>query len=76
MDEAQAEITDLLRARHKISPPNNDDFTVRSQTEIANAAESTTQVLTILLASIASISLLIGGGRNLLRILPGPEGGI
>jgi putative ABC transport system permease protein len=61
MNEAQSEITDLLRARHKILPWDDNDFTVRSQTEIANAAESTTQVLTILLASIASISLLVGG---------------
>jgi putative ABC transport system permease protein len=61
MTEAQSQITELLRARHKIQPWDDNDFTVRSQTEIANAAESTTQVLTILLASIASISLLVGG---------------
>ncbi|HLP16372.1 MAG TPA: ABC transporter permease [Bacteroidota bacterium] len=61
MPEAQAQITELLRARHKIQPWEDNDFTVRSQTEIATAAESTTQVLTILLASIASISLLVGG---------------
>jgi putative ABC transport system permease protein len=61
MTEAQSQITELLRARHKIQAWEDNDFTVRSQTEIANAAESTTQVLTILLASIASISLLVGG---------------
>jgi putative ABC transport system permease protein len=61
MTDAQNEITDLLRVRHKIQPWEDADFTVRSQTEIASAAEATTQVLTILLASIASISLLVGG---------------
>ena len=61
MNEAQSQITQLLRTRHKIQAWEDNDFTVRSQTEIANAAESTTQVLTILLASIASISLLVGG---------------
>ncbi|HTR82599.1 MAG TPA: ABC transporter permease [Bacteroidota bacterium] len=61
MDDAQSQITDLLRVRHKIQPWEDNDFTVRSQTEIANAASATTKVLTILLASIASISLLVGG---------------
>ena len=61
MTDAQNQITDLLRVRHKIQPWEDADFTVRSQTEIASAAEATTQVLTILLASIASISLLVGG---------------
>jgi ABC-type antimicrobial peptide transport system permease subunit len=44
-----------------LQPWEENDFTVRSQTEIATAAQSTTQVLTILLASIASISLIVGG---------------
>ena len=61
MTDAQNEITELLRVRHKIQPWEDADFTVRSQTEIASAAEATTRVLTILLASIASISLLVGG---------------
>jgi putative ABC transport system permease protein len=61
MVDAQNQITELLRTRHKLQPWDPDDFTVRSQTEIANAAQSTTQVLTVLLASIASISLLVGG---------------
>jgi putative ABC transport system permease protein len=61
MTEAQAQITELLRTRHKLQPWEENDFTVRSQTEIATAAQSTTQVLTILLASIASISLIVGG---------------
>ncbi|MGE5314608.1 MAG: ABC transporter permease [Acidobacteriota bacterium] len=61
MPEAESQITEVLRSRHKIQAWEDNDFTVRSQTEIANAASSTTQVLTILLASIASISLLVGG---------------
>ncbi len=61
MVDAQNQITELLRVRHKIQPWEDNDFTVRSQTEIANTAQATTQVLTILLASIASISLLVGG---------------
>ena len=61
MTQAQNEITEVLRAKHKIQPWEDNDFTVRSQTEIATAAQSTTKVLTILLASIASISLIVGG---------------
>lgn len=58
---AQAQITDLLRMRHKIPSYDADDFTIRNQADLANAATATTQILTILLASIASVSLLVGG---------------
>ncbi len=61
MVDAQTQITELLRVRHKLQAWDDNDFTVRSQTEIATAAQSTSQVLTILLASIASISLIVGG---------------
>jgi putative ABC transport system permease protein len=61
MSQAQAELTTIMRESHKIAEGEDDDFTVRNQTDIANMAEQTTQVLTILLASIASISLLVGG---------------
>jgi len=61
MNEALEQITAVLRVKHKLQPWEENDFTVRSQTEIANAAQSTSQVLTILLASIASISLIVGG---------------
>ena len=61
MSDAQSQITELLRTRHKLQAWEENDFTVRSQTEIATMASSTTQVLTILLASIASISLIVGG---------------
>ena len=59
MGDAQNQITELLRIRHKINPWEDNDFTVRSQTEIANAASATVKTLTV--ASIASISLLVGG---------------
>jgi putative ABC transport system permease protein len=58
---AQKQITDLLRMRHKIVGLNDDDFTIRNQSDLASAATSTSQILTILLASIASVSLLVGG---------------
>lgn len=58
---ASAEITQLLRDRHKLSPWEDSDFTVRTQTDIANAANATSTTLTLLLASIASISLIVGG---------------
>ncbi|MCX6555626.1 MAG: ABC transporter permease [Candidatus Aminicenantes bacterium] len=61
MAQAQAEITAILREAHKIPEGEDDDFTVRNQTDIMATARETTQVLTILLASIASISLLVGG---------------
>ena len=57
---AQAEITTLLHESHKLGD-NADDFTVKNQADLATAAESSTQVMTLLLAAIASISLLVGG---------------
>jgi len=61
IDLAQKQITELLRMRHKIVGFNNDDFTIRNQSDLADAATATSQILTILLASIASVSLLVGG---------------
>ncbi len=58
---AQDEISTLLRESHRISAGDDDDFTVRNQTDLAAAAESSTRVMTLLLAAIASISLLVGG---------------
>jgi putative ABC transport system permease protein len=57
---AQEEIRVLLRESHRIGD-GADDFTVRNQSDLAEAAESSTQVMTLLLAAIASISLLVGG---------------
>jgi putative ABC transport system permease protein len=59
--EAQQQITDLLRLRHKTAPSEDNDFTIRTQTEIAEASQSTSKIMTTLLASIASVSLIVGG---------------
>ena len=58
---AQNEITELLRMRHKIAAYDQDDFTIRNQADLATAATATTDILTYLLASVASVSLLVGG---------------
>jgi putative ABC transport system permease protein len=59
--EATDEMTQVLKERHHLGPSEDPDFTIRSQADIANAATATSGILTILLASIASISLLVGG---------------
>jgi putative ABC transport system permease protein len=61
MDAATEQITQLLRQRHKIMPGQDDDFTVRSQLEIAQAVNSTSTVMSVLLGAIASVSLIVGG---------------
>jgi putative ABC transport system permease protein len=58
---AEREITDLLRQRHKLSPNQDNDFTVRNLSDIAEAAEASSKTMTSLLASIAGVSLLVGG---------------
>jgi putative ABC transport system permease protein len=58
---AESQITDLLRQRHRIGPRQEDDFTVRNLTQMMQAAEESTRVMTLLLGSIASVSLLVGG---------------
>ena len=58
---AQNQITEVLRMRHKIAPYDVDDFTIRNQTDLAATATATSEIMTILLASIASVSLLVGG---------------
>jgi putative ABC transport system permease protein len=58
---AQEEIRSILRESHRLGEGDDDDFTIRNQDEIAAAASSTTKVMTLLLAAIASISLLVGG---------------
>ncbi len=61
VDGAVTQITRLLHERHHIQPKQDDDFTVRNLSEIAAASESATQVMTMLLLAVASISLLVGG---------------
>ena len=59
--EAQEEISSIMREAHDLSEWEDDDFTVRNQTDLADAAQGTTEVMTLLLAAIASISLIVGG---------------
>src|ERR1041385_6562886 len=61
ISDAQQQITDLLRSRHKLAMMVNNDFTIRPQTEIQEASSGTSKIMTTLLASIASVSLIVGG---------------
>ena len=61
VSQATQQITSLLRQRHRIANARDDDFTVRSQDEIAETASATSRILSVLLGSIASVSLLVGG---------------
>jgi len=58
---AQEEISVIMRESHRLGDAADDDFTVRNQTEIAQAATQTTSVMSGLLAAIASVSLVVGG---------------
>ena len=59
VDQAQTEIEALLRQRHRLAPGQDSDFMIRSQQEIAQTADETSKTLSTLLASAASISLLV-----------------
>ena len=58
---AQAQITELLRQRHKLSAGEPDDFTVRNMSDVAEAANETNSTMTVLLGCIAGVSLFVGG---------------
>jgi putative ABC transport system permease protein len=58
---AAAQIRDVLRARHRLTPDQEDDFTIRTQVDIGKVQESTSETLTVMLFAIASVSLLVGG---------------
>ena len=61
MDLAQAQVTAIMRARHKLAAGADDDFLVRNQADILSSVTSTSDTFTTLLGSIAAISLLVGG---------------
>jgi ABC-type antimicrobial peptide transport system, permease component len=61
MSAAQQQIIALLRQRHNIRPGRDDDFTVRTQQEIAETATAASKVMTLLLGAIAGVSLVVGG---------------
>ena len=56
-----AQMTELLRGRHKIGPGEDDDFMVRTLEEMASVLTSTTTTMTWLLAAVAAVSLIVGG---------------
>jgi putative ABC transport system permease protein len=58
---AQRQVTELLRQRHRIPPGQPDDFMIRNMTEVAEAADQTNRIMTMLLGSIAAVSLIVGG---------------
>ena len=61
IDQAQTQIETIMRKAHNLNAGEENDFTVRNQAEITQAATETSQVLTILLASVAGVSLIVGG---------------
>jgi putative ABC transport system permease protein len=61
VQEAQEQITALLRQRHRIAQDREDDFTIRNLSDITEAATTSARVMAVLLGSVASISLLVGG---------------
>jgi putative ABC transport system permease protein len=61
MEAAQEEITETLRQAHKLIDGQEDDFTVRSQSELTEAFTSTTQTMTTFLTIVAAVSLIVGG---------------
>jgi putative ABC transport system permease protein len=61
MPAAEQDIANLLRDRHHLTQGRDDDFTVRDQQEIAEAATATTRTMTFLLGAIAGVSLVVGG---------------
>ncbi len=61
MKEAEVQLRELLRQRHRLQPNQDDDFNVRNLSEILQTQEESSKVLTYLLAAIASVSLLVGG---------------
>lgn len=60
-DEAVDEITSILRREHKLKESDDDDFTIRTQQELSSMLNTTTDLMTTLLACIAGISLVVGG---------------
>ncbi len=61
MGAAEAEVRELLRQRHRLQPDQDDDFNIRNLSEIVEAEQEASRVLSSLLAAVASVSLLVGG---------------
>jgi putative ABC transport system permease protein len=60
-DDVQQQMKDLLRQRHHLQSNEDDDFTIRNMEEVFEAQETSARVMSILLAAIASVSLIVGG---------------
>lgn len=61
IEAAQEQLKNIMREAHHLNPGDDDDFTVRNQAELTEAATETSKILTILLASVAGVSLIVGG---------------
>jgi putative ABC transport system permease protein len=61
IDQAQQELTNILRRQHKIEYGQEDDFNVRNQAEITEMASQTSKIMTMLLGAVAAVSLIVGG---------------
>jgi putative ABC transport system permease protein len=61
MKEVESQMRSLLRQRHRLSPGAVDDFTLRNLSEVLAAREESSRIMTLLLAAVASVSLLVGG---------------
>jgi putative ABC transport system permease protein len=61
MKDAEDKIRELLRQRKRTQPEQNDPVTVRNLTEMLQAQEASSRIMTLLLAAVASVSLLVGG---------------
>jgi putative ABC transport system permease protein len=61
MKGLDAQMREVLRARHRLGEEQDDDFTIRDMTALAQSAEASTRAMSILLGSIAAISLVVGG---------------
>jgi putative ABC transport system permease protein len=61
MKDAEEQVRALLRQRHRLQPGQDDDFSLRNLEEVASAQEASSRVLALLLAAVASVSLVVGG---------------
>jgi len=61
MKEAENEVRELIRQRHRLQRHQEDDFNLRNLAEVLESQEASSRVLTMLLAAIASVSLVVGG---------------
>lgn len=61
INAAQEELRQIMREAHRLNIGDDDDFTIRNQTEITEAASESSRVMTLLLGSVAGVSLIVGG---------------